>query len=250
MSLVSKVLLFHDLDIGVGTGMQSPGSRWLLSKDVVVQGLNHATQSKVNFESLDNSNNNKSVVRITIDDGGSSCMHLGELFAEKNIKAHFFIVSSFLNTKGFINHSELKTLNNMGHVIGSHSHTHPGPFCELSYQQILDEVKISKSIIEDCIGKEVNSFSVPGGEIRLETLQQLSDKRLGLKEIYTSLPIQGSYSNFFDPVFYGRVSIESHMSSSRISNYCKGKGWKLNLYNYQLRRFRRELIYKFNKMRF
>jgi len=51
MSLVSKVLLFHDLDIGVGTGMQSPGSRWLLSKDVVVQGLNHATQSKVNFES-------------------------------------------------------------------------------------------------------------------------------------------------------------------------------------------------------
>ncbi len=97
MSIVSKVLLFHDIDIGVGTGMQSRGSRsrWLLSKDVLVQGLNHATQSKVNFESLDNSNNNKSVVRITIDDGGSSCMHLGELLAEKNIKAHFFIFSSF-----------------------------------------------------------------------------------------------------------------------------------------------------------
>ena len=250
MSLVSKVLLLHDIDIGVGTGMLSRGSRYLLSKDVLDQGLNLAIQSKVNFESLDNSNNNESVVRVTIDDGGSSCIHLGELLAEKNIKAHFFIVSSLLNTKGFINHSGLKTLNNLGHVIGSHSHTHPGPFCELSYQQILDEVKISKSIIEDCIGKEVNSFAVPGGEVRLENLQQLSEKRLGLQEIYTSLPLQGAYSNFMDPVCYGRLCIESYMSSESISNYCKGKGWKLKLFDYQLRRLRRELIYKFNKMKF
>ena len=250
MSLVSKVLMLHDIDIGVGTGMLSRGSRYLLSKDVLDQGLNLAIQSKVNFESLDNSNNNESVVRVTIDDGGSSCMHLGELLAEKNIKAHFFIVSSLLNTKGFINHSGLKTLNNLGHIIGSHSHTHPGPFCELSYEQILDEVKISKSIIEDCIGKEVNSFSVPGGEVRLENLQQLSDKRLGLQEIYTSLPLQGSYSNFIDPVCYGRLCIESYMSSEKISRYCKGKGWEFKLFDYQLRRLRREIIYKFHRMRF
>ena len=250
MSLVTKVLLLHDIDIGVGTGMLSRGSRYLLSKDVLEQGLNLAIQSKVNFESLDNANNNESVVRVTIDDGGSSCMHLGELLAKKNIKAHFFVVSSFLNTKGFIDYSGLKTLNNQGHIIGSHSHTHAGPFCELSYQQILDEVKISKSIIEDCIGKEVNSFAVPGGEVRLENLQQLSDKRLGLQEIYTSLPLQGAYSNFMDPVCYGRLCIESYMSSDSIYNYCQGKGWKLKLFDYQLRRFRRELIYKFNRMRF
>ena len=38
--------------------------------------------------------------------------------------------------------------------------------------------------------------------------------------------------------------------SESISNYCKGKGWKLKLFDYQLRRLRRELIYKFNKMKF
>ncbi|SVC87068.1 uncharacterized protein METZ01_LOCUS339922, partial [marine metagenome] len=49
--------------------MLTRGSRYLLSKDVLNQGLNLAIQRKVNFESLDNANNNESVVRVTIDDG-------------------------------------------------------------------------------------------------------------------------------------------------------------------------------------
>lgn len=250
MSIVSRVLLFHDIDVGLGTGMLSSDSRYLLSRDNLCQGLNQALQTNVNFESLVNSNNNENVVRITIDDGGSSCVAIGDLLAEKGIKAYFFIVSSFLNTKGFINTSELRELHNMGHAIGSHSHTHPGPFCELSSQQLLDEVIISKGIIENCIGAEVNSFAVPGGEVRMDTLKQLSNKQLGLKEIYTSLPLQGAYSNFFNPVCYGRLCLESYMSPEKISNYSKGLGWKFKLTDYQLRRLRRELIYKFNRMRF
>jgi len=248
MSPISKVLLLHDIDIGIGTGMQEVGSRYLLSKKTLIDGLDLAIKERVNFETLDNTNNLKDIVRITIDDGGSSCVHLGELLANKNIKAIFFIVSSFLNKKGFISSDDLKIITNLGHDIGSHSHTHPGPFCELTNQEIFNEVKISKEIIEDHIGKEVISFSIPGGEVRKETINQLSDKRLGLKEIYTSLPVMGTYGNFKNPICFGRHSIESYMSSESIANYSKGKGWKLKLIDYQIRRFRRELLYKFNKI--
>ena len=136
----------------------------------------------------------------------------------------------------------------MGHIIGSHSHTHPNPFCELSKFEIFDEVRESKDIIENVIGEKINTFSVPGGEIRNDTLNKLCDECLGLDEIYTSTPYQGQYffSSRFTSVVYGRICIENSMPHNKICNYITGKGWKPALINYQARRFRRELIYKYD----
>ena len=138
----------------------------------------------------------------------------------------------------------------MGHVIGSHSHTHPNPFCELTKNMINHEVTKSKQILEQILGKNVDTFSVPGGEIRDETLIILSNTLLGLKEIYISTPYEGAYvfSPKIKPKIFGRLCIENKMSYKQISNYMIGKGWRFAFIDYQLRRFRRELIYKYNHL--
>lgn len=247
--LVDRVILLHDIDSSDRIGMQQIGSRFLLSWDVVQKGIETAEKGLIEFDPLNESilkEKKRNIVRITVDDGGGSSIEIGEKLAQKNIKAYFFIATKFIGQKGFLTKTEINELNQMGHVIGSHSHTHPNPFCELSEAKIIDEVQKSKTIIEDVICEKVGTFAVPGGEIRNDTLSKLCDGSLGLDEIYISTPYQGQYffSSKFNTTVYGRITIERNMSYKKICDYLTGKGWRFALINYQVRRLRRELVYK------
>ena len=186
---------------------------------------------------------------VIVDDGGGSSMLTGEFLAERGIGATFFIVSEFIGKDGFLTSNEIQSLYAMGHRIGAHSHSHPNPFHQLNKNQICEEVKTCKLILEEIIADEVDSFSVPGGEVRKKTLIILQESSLGLKEIYTSTPYQGNYAGSSSTKVYGRICIEGNMNAHRIANYCAGKGWKRAFIDYQVRRLRREVVYNFGKKR-
>ncbi len=249
---IDRVILFHDIDSSKRIGLQKLDSRYLLSWNVINKAIEDARKKSIEFEHLKLKSQKKinKIVRITIDDGGGSSIELAKLLAKKNIKAYFFIPTKFIGKNGFLTKVEINKLYKMGHKIGSHSHSHPNPFCELSKFKIIDEVLESKKIIEEIIDEKVNIFSVPGGEIRKDTLITLSDDVLELDEIYISTPYQGKYffSSKIGSQVYGRMCIERKMSYKMISNYIIGKGWRFAFINYQLRRFRRELIYKYNQL--
>lgn len=247
MDKVNKVLLFHDVDKTKRTGMQKSGSRYLLDWKKF-QKIFELNQSFKNiFEQIvTDSSNNEACIRITIDDGGGSNLEIAKFLKERNIKGYFFIITNFIGRQNFLDENEIKQIHQMGHIIGSHSHTHPHPFSLLSYNQILFEINKSKEVLEQILNISIKTFSVPGGEVNNRVLKILSEPELALDDIYISAPFKGRINFRFShkTTIYGRLCIESRMSDLKISRYLAGKGWFFSLIDYQIRRFKREIVYR------
>ena len=246
---IDKVILFHDINRFSRTGMQKSNSRYLLDWKKFQQIFESKFDTDFGFETIVNnpqSNSPKSKTRITIDDGGGSCIEIAKFLKNKNVKGYFFIVTDFIGKPNFLNANEIKEIFNMGHEIGSHSHTHPHPFHFLNYDEIIYEIKKSKTILESILQTPIKRFSVPGGEVNKRILRTLSDPILDLDEIYISTPFKGVMNFKFSNKIkiFGRLCIEAGMSDSSIQRYLLGKGWLFALVDYQVKRLKREIIYK------
>src|SRR5437763_1968838 len=67
-----------------------------------------------------------SPVLLTFDDGGVSFHHpIADLLEGRGWRGHFFITTDRIGTPGFLSVRELRDLYRRGHVIGSHSCSHP-----------------------------------------------------------------------------------------------------------------------------
>lgn len=103
-------------------------------------------------------------ILLTFDDGGKSFMYIAEQLDKYNLKGHFFITTDLIGDRLFVNRQNIVELHKNGHIIGSHSHTHPNIFYRLSYEAMLEEWKISKSVLEGIISDKVVCCSIPGGD--------------------------------------------------------------------------------------
>ena len=97
---VEKVLLFHDVNAGPRMGMQDLNSRYLMDWKKFKNIFELNKDSEYIFEAIDKNleiHISQNVTRITIDDGGGSCLKIAKFLKKKNIKGYFFIVTNFLN---------------------------------------------------------------------------------------------------------------------------------------------------------
>lgn len=62
---------------------------------------------------------------VTFDDGGASALAAGEELARQQWRGHFFITTARTGERGFLGASKIVELRRMGHIIGSHSASHP-----------------------------------------------------------------------------------------------------------------------------
>ena len=100
---------------------------------------------------------------LTFDDGFSSDYDLVLPELKKiDATATFFIVTDLLDTPGYLETEQVKSLSESGMQIGSHSKSHPN-FLELNATERIEELRDSKVILEEIIGKEVTAFSLPFG---------------------------------------------------------------------------------------
>src|SRR5204862_350417 len=76
---------------------------------------------------------------------------------------HFFIATDLVGTPGFLDWDGIRALVAMGHVVGSHSCSHPDRMADLSWDQLLDEWSRSAAALSSELGQEVSTASVPGG---------------------------------------------------------------------------------------
>ena len=243
---IEKVLLFHDVDVNYRTGMQDQNSRYLMNWDKFKNIIKSAEKSETIFEKIEPySALPQNFTRITVDDGGGSSLELAKFLKSLNIKAYFFIVSNFIGRDKFLTKNEIHDIHKMGHIIGSHSHTHPNPFHLISKNEVIKELNKSIAILEDIINSPVRTFAVPGGEVNKKLLNFLSSSVFDLDEIYISTPYKGKALGYADSSkIYGRLCLEGTMSDSKLFRFIEGKGWNYALMDYQLRRLRREIIYK------
>ena len=126
-------------------------------------------------------------VLLTFDDGGQSAVVVGAMLSERGWRAHIFMVSDLIGTHGFLNRDQLRGLHADGHIIGSHSATHPTRMSYLSPAQLRDEWVRSVGVLQDVIGAPVRVASVPGGYFGTPVADAASEA--GIEVLFTSEPV-------------------------------------------------------------
>ena len=124
---------------------------------------------------------------FTVDDGGASYY---ELMADRlealGWRGHCFVSTAMIGRPGFLDVRQLRALHARGHRIGSHSVTHPTRFSACPWRQMVEEWTASRRALEDILGAEVLSGSVPGGYYSTAVARSASAS--GLRVLFTSEP--------------------------------------------------------------
>ncbi|MBX3062031.1 MAG: polysaccharide deacetylase family protein [Anaerolineae bacterium] len=126
-------------------------------------------------------------VLLTFDDGGiSAYTQIAPLLESHGWRGHFFITTARIGEPTFMNADQIRELASRGHVIGSHSHTHPSLISGLSNDVLLDEWRTSAQILSEIIDQPVTTASVPGGFFSTDVAQTAA--KAGIQWLFNSEP--------------------------------------------------------------
>jgi peptidoglycan/xylan/chitin deacetylase (PgdA/CDA1 family) len=101
---------------------------------------------------------------ITFDDGGISYYTaVADRLEGVGLRAHCLVTTDFIGARGFLSAGQIRELDGRGHVIGSHSASHPARFSTLTASEMRREWSDSRKRLEDIVDHAVTVASVPGG---------------------------------------------------------------------------------------
>ena len=143
-------------------------------------------------------------VVFTFDDGGCSFYHLiADVLEKYGYIGHFYVTTQYIGTDGFMTIDEIKALEERGHVVGSHAHTHEHLY-KLTPEQVKEEWSLSVFTLSNILGHKISEASIPNGDISDVVLRYC--KESGLKDVYTSRPTT-MVSNYMGMNLYGRYVV-------------------------------------------
>jgi len=123
---------------------------------------------------------------LTFDDGGSSAVEIARILEGYGWRGHFFITTDRIGDKRFVSAGDLRSLAKAGHVIGSHSCSHPDPMSGRAYPELVDEWRRSRYALESILEVPVLSASIPGGFYSKEVAR--AAENAGYQFLFTSEP--------------------------------------------------------------
>lgn len=154
---------------------------------------------------------------ITFDDGNVSDYKFAfPILLKKKVKAIFFVIVDKIGKPGYLNWSQLLEMNENGMEIGSHSLCHYS-LKSLSLSEVEFEMRKSKSILEDFLNIQINSFSYPYGDYTRETNRIAIDA--GYSCIFTSR--HGLFNSKYNLI--PRNSINASMDFKKILKVLEAK---------------------------
>jgi peptidoglycan/xylan/chitin deacetylase (PgdA/CDA1 family) len=126
-------------------------------------------------------------VLLTFDDGGRSALtEIAPRLEAFGWCGHFFMTTGQIGAPGFLTASDLRELHARGHVVGSHSHSHPIRMSACTVDQLRHEWSESVRLLSDILGVPVRTASVPGGYFSRVVAETAADA--GLQGLFTSEP--------------------------------------------------------------
>src|SRR5260370_21257869 len=126
-------------------------------------------------------------VLLTFDDGGVSFHHpIADLLEARGWRGHFFVTSDRVGTPGFLTEPQLRELHRRGHIIGSHSCSHPTRMAALTRAEMDREWRQSIARLSELLGDAVKVASVPGGYYSREAGESAPAR--GIEDLFDSLP--------------------------------------------------------------
>lgn len=126
-------------------------------------------------------------VLFTFDDAGIAALSpCADLLDARGVKGLFFAPTDYIGRPGFCTAADLRALHARGHLIGSHSASHPVPISALPDAAIANEWSRSREVLEEILGAAVADASVPGGftSARVEAAAAAA----GYARLFTSQP--------------------------------------------------------------
>jgi peptidoglycan/xylan/chitin deacetylase (PgdA/CDA1 family) len=157
---------------------------------------------------------------LTFDDGGSSAVAVGEELARRGWHAYFFITTGLIGRQGFVDQEAVRSLDESGHVVGSHSVTHPARFASLGERELDREWRDSIDMLADILGRPVRTASVPGGDFRPHVATAAA--RAGISLLFTSEPRLAT-REIAGCVVAGRYSVTARTSARLASEAAAGR---------------------------
>ena len=224
-------LMYHEVtDDPTTSGFQRPGALpYTLTRAAFDSHLNAIAGGLVHPElvsdvdlSSTNGNAKHRHLLLTFDDGGASAMYVADELARRGWKAHFFIITSRLGERTFLKSGDIRTLRSAGHVVGTHSHTHPDIFRRLPRELMTTEWRVSRAILEGLLGEPCVAASVPGGDISRLVLESAGDA--GIRYLFTSEPLL-TPERIGDTWILGRVILKAGVSPATIRQLVAFRGW-------------------------
>ncbi len=133
------------------------------------------------------SSENSAPLLLTFDDGGvSAYTHIADALERYGWRGHFFVTAGYIGQPAFMKPEQIRELHARGHVIGSHSMTHPMRMSACSSEEMMREWTESIEILSEITGERIKAASVPGGHYSTKVAETAA--RAGLEALFTSEP--------------------------------------------------------------
>jgi len=157
---------------------------------------------------------------ITFDDGGASALLAGEELARRAWRGHFFIATDLIGRPGYLDWDGVRAVAALGHVIGSHSCSHPDRMAACSWDQLMDEWSGSAATLAQELGHPITTASVPGGLYSRSVGR--AEAEAGFTSLFISLPSQRLRS--IDGCrLIGRYTIRQHTPAAEAGAAATGR---------------------------
>jgi peptidoglycan/xylan/chitin deacetylase (PgdA/CDA1 family) len=215
---------FHDVVAKISA---APASATIntVEQQVFVEHL-AAIHSRLGAKSVvrvDQSENRGTAVFLTMDDGYvSSLVYAAPELEAFGWRAHFFVTTNFIGRPGFLDKEKIRELYQRGHLIGSHSCSHPEWMAKLTWKELVREWTDSCTVLSDLLGAPITVASVPAGYYSKKVAAAAAAS--GIKVLFTSEPTATEHLVSGCRVL-GRYSVRRTTSSAVVGAIAAGRKW-------------------------
>lgn len=159
---------------------------------------------------------------LTFDDGGvSAYSHVADRLDSLGWVGHFFVSTGYIGRPSFMSRQQIRELARRGHIVGSHSHTHPLMMASCSPEELRTEWQSSIDILSEIIGASVKVASVPGGFYSRQVAEAAS--LAGIEVLFTSEPTTVIH-RVDRCMVLGRYGIQCRTSAEVAASLVSGRG--------------------------
>lgn len=164
---------------------------------------------------------------VTVDDGGTAYhTWIADRLERIGWRGHCFVSTDGIGRRGFLSGDQVRDLARRGHVIGSHSASHPFRFNALPFSEIVSEWSRSRAVLEDIVGCRIDVGSVPGGYFSPAVARAARDA--GFRVLFTSEPVT-RVSDDGGLLIVGRFTIRHGHPRDRARRLVSAPAWTRSL---------------------
>jgi peptidoglycan/xylan/chitin deacetylase (PgdA/CDA1 family) len=121
---------------------------------------------------------------LTFDDGGASAEAIADELEAFGWRGHLFVTGGYIDRPGFLTRRAIRDLWDRGHIVGSHSWSHPLRMAHCTRQRLHAEWTRSVAALSDIVGAPVRTASVPGGHHSRAVAEEAA--AAGVETLFTS----------------------------------------------------------------